>query len=159
MQLIKLAFISIFFLFFVATAISFFIPSEIRISKAINIHGQSDSVLARVADTTRWKEWHPAYIPGDSAKKFPAISIATRSRTDTSLIMEMRQGKKTPVINGFQVYHPIADSLTLQWYMDFKIKWYPWQKFGSMFYEGTYGLMMQQGLENLKRQTEASSRL
>jgi hypothetical protein len=34
--------------------------------------------------------------------------------------------------------------------MDFKLPWYPWQKFGSLFYENTYGQMMQNGLANSK---------
>lgn len=46
------------------------------------------------------------------------------------------------------------DSATLQWYMDFHLSWYPWQKFGSLFYENNYGRMMEQGLYNLKREVE-----
>jgi hypothetical protein len=34
--------------------------------------------------------------------------------------------------------------------MDFDLKWYPWQKIGSLFYESNYGAMMEQGLHNIK---------
>jgi hypothetical protein len=34
--------------------------------------------------------------------------------------------------------------------MDFQLGWYPWQKFSSLFYENTYGNMMQDGLARLK---------
>jgi hypothetical protein len=47
-----------------------------------------------------------------------------------------------------------TDSVTLQWYMDFHNKWYPWEKFRSLFYEKTYGSMMETGLKNLKTELE-----
>ena len=65
--------------------------------------------------------------------------------------MHLQQAHKPEVINGWKIYqHSQVDSLTLQWYMDFQLKWYPWQKFGSLFYENTYGVMMEKGLSNIK---------
>lgn len=159
MRLIKLAFISIILLFLVATAISLLIPSHIRISKAINIAAGKDSVFALIADRGRWPQWHPAFIPGDSARHFPPVTITPKSANDSEIIVLMQQGDKKPVQTGWRIYdHPGADSLTLQWYMDFYPKWYPWQKFGSLFYENTYGVMMEQGLDNLKHIAEGPAR-
>jgi hypothetical protein len=42
--------------------------------------------------------------------------------------------------------------------MDFRLRWYPWQKFGSLLYEDTYGTMMQQGLQKLKTSAETYPR-
>ena len=150
MRLIKLAVISIVFLFLVVTAISLLIPSHIRISKAINLLAEKDSIFALVADTTRWKEWHPAFIPNDSLN-FPSIQIIPIVRNDSAIVMSLQQSHKQKVINGWKIYqHKGVDSLTLQWYMDFQLKWYPWKKFGSLFFENTYGVMMEQGLGNIK---------
>jgi hypothetical protein len=154
LRLIKLAFISAIFLFLIATGFSLFIPSHIRISKAINIPGRADSVLELVKDTSRWVQWHPAYMSRDSAQ-FPSIQITTLKTTEDEVVMELQQGNKKPVVNGWKIHgNAGADSLTLQWYMDFHLKWYPWQKFGSLFYENTYGVMMQQGLDNIKSRVE-----
>jgi len=141
----------VIFLFLLITAISLLIPSNIRISRAINIHGQKDSIFKLVGDTSNWKQWHPAFIPGDSAAKFPVIQIVSRSQNDSEIVMHLRQENKPKVINGWKIYtHQQVDSITLQWYMDFHLQWYPWKKFGSLFFENTYGAMMEQGLENLK---------
>jgi hypothetical protein len=149
-RLIKLALISIIFLFLVVTAISLLIPSHIRISKAINLHGEKDSIFALIVDTTRWKEWHPAFIPNDSLN-FPSIQIVPIVRNDSEVVMNLQQNRKQKVVNGWKIYqHKGVDSLTLQWYMDFQLKWYPWKKFGSLFFENTYGVMMEQGLGNIK---------
>jgi hypothetical protein len=155
MRLIKLGLLSVFFLFFIATAVSLLIPSHIRISKAINIYGRQDAIFAMVRDTQRWKEWHPAFMRGDSAPAFPSIRISMKTETDSELVMQLQQGAKKPVINGWKIYqHSPLDSLTLQWYMDFRLKWYPWQKFGSLFYENTYGILMEEGLTNIKKNVE-----
>ena len=147
--------ISIILLFLVSTAISLMIPSHIRISKAINIHARKDSILALVRDRSRWPQWHPAYLPSDSAPQFPAITVRTQSQNDSEIVLRLQQGDKKPVVNGWKVYGAsTADSLTLQWYMDFHPQWYPWQKFGSLFYENTYGVMMEQGLTNIKKTAE-----
>lgn len=155
MRLIKLAIISIIFLFVVVTAISLLIPSHIRISKAINIFGSKDSTFALISDTTKWKEWYPPFMPNDSAPKIAPVHIIQRSQNDSEIVMHLQQANKPEVVNGWKIYeHTISDSLTLQWYMDFHLKWYPWRKFESLFYENTYGAMMEQGLENLKNEVQ-----
>jgi len=154
-RLVKLALISIVFLFVVVTAISLLIPSHIRISKAINIHGKKDSIFALIGDTGRWKQWHPAFIQNDSTPTFPSIRIIEKIQNDTEVVMRLQQLGKPEVINGWKIYrYSNMDSLTLQWYMDFHLKWYPWKKFGSLFFENTYGVMMEQGLNNVKTLTE-----
>ena len=130
------------------------IPSHIRISKAANFSSsQKQTLLNSIRDQNQWKEWHPAFM-NDSLLKTKAISVSMKSQSDSEIVAQMQQGNKPPVISGWKFYeYPNADSLTLQWYMDFRLKWYPWQKFGSLFYENTYGRMMEEGLTNLKRKT------
>jgi hypothetical protein len=155
-RLIKLALISIVFLFIVVTAISLLIPSHIRISKAINIHAEKDSIFALISDTAKWKRWHPAFMPNDSARKFPSIHIIQKFQNDSEIVMHLQQSGKPEVINGWRIYqHSPVDSLTLQWYMDFHLKWYPWKKFASLFYENTYGVMMEKGLDNIRGKVQS----
>ena len=155
-RLIKLAIISFVILFLIGTAFSLLIPSQIRISKAANFHHSSKQVLmAAIKDQNQWKEWHPAYI-NDSMQGMKAVNITRKIESDSELVYLMQQGAKPPVTSAWKFYeYPGADSLTLQWYMDFKLKWYPWQKFGSLFFENTYGRMMEEGLTNLKKRTGA----
>ena len=155
MRLIKLALASIIFIFLVGTAISLLIPSHIRISKAINLLSPKDSIFVLVANRERWKEWHPAFMAGKDIPKFPVINIVSKKQVDNEVILVLQQGNHSPVPNGWKIYeHASVDSITLQWYMDFNLKWYPWKKFSSLFFENTYGVMMEQGLSNIKKITE-----
>jgi hypothetical protein len=151
-RIFKLAIIGIILLFLAAFAISLLIPSYIRISKAINLHAEKDSVWSIVRNRNRWPEWHPAFM--DDVQRFPPIKTSVLHQDDSLFILKLEQDNKRPVINGWQLFNSSQDSLTLQWYMDFKIGWLPWQKLGSLFFENTYGVMMQEGLTNIKRKEE-----
>ena len=149
--IIKLGLISIFFLFLATLGISLLIPSHVRISKAINIHAEKDSIFALIANRNNWTQWHPAFMPATGKMNFQEIVTTTQVQNDSAIIMQLTQGNKRAVVNGWQIYHASEDSLTLQWYMDFHQGWLPWQKFGSLFYENTYGVLMEQGLTNIKK--------
>ena len=150
MKLIKLAILSIVVLFLVALGISLLIPSHIRISRAANFPAPAGSVLAPVTDTLQWKNWNPPFMKPDSGLAPGASTRITPLRqTDSLFEVRLSQGARS-VVSGWQLYsHSRTDSLTLQWYMDFDLKWYPWEKFSSLFFEATYGNMMEKGLANL----------
>lgn len=158
MRLIKLALISFVILFILVTVISLFIPSGIRISKATNIAAEDSIVYNNINNLSNWKNWHPAlkeissseFVSNDSTIKVKGTTISIIDRKQDEIITEMATDKGRPVISGFKTIRHPGDSSTLQWYMDFKLRWYPWEKFRSLFYENIYGLQMEQGLSNLK---------
>jgi hypothetical protein len=146
MKLIKLAIISFIVFFIIITGFSLLIPSNVRISRAINIKSDKEKVMELIKDTTRWKEWNPIY-----GSPSPGLRTAFIQVTDTLVTTALRQDNKQPVINGWQMHSiPGADSLTLQWFMDFHLKWYPWKKFESLFFDKIYGKAMETGLARLK---------
>jgi hypothetical protein len=166
MRLIKLAIISFIILFVVVTIISLFIPSHIRISKATNLPADDTTAYSNIDDLSKWKNWHPALKSiseseiqkvSDSSVYVKGTTIGITQRRDDEIVTEMVTDKGSPVISGFKTIRHPGDSLTLQWYMDFKLKWYPWEKFRSLFYENIYGVQMEQGLSNLKKLSEDRS--
>ena len=165
MHYIKLALISFIILFLVVTGISLFIPSHIRISKAINIKAEKDSIMAQIREPVRWKNWYPGidtvrffYEAGevkglildkkDSAH--PVYLAITKVEAD-EITAQFVSTKMRPVVNGWKaISYPTTDSITVQWYMDFHLRWYPWEKFRSLLLEGAYGSKMERGLTNLR---------
>ena len=163
MRLIKLAILSFIILFIIVTVISLFIPSHIRISKATNLPSDDTIVYANINDLSKWKDWHPALkeLPESEIQKINDSSIYIKGTTihitekrDDETVVEMSTNNGRPVISGFKTIRHPGDSSTLQWYMDFKLRWYPWEKFKSLFYENIYGVQMEQGLSNLKKLSE-----
>ena len=150
MRLIKLGLLSVIFLLVVITLISLLIPSNIRLSRATNLPNQRERIFVLLEKDSLW---HPAYGDSASAKGYSILAKKMIERTDSTYVVQWQQAGRKPVRSGWQVYgEPSADSITLQWYMDFDLGWFPSQKFSSMFYESTYGAMMEKGLYNIKQQ-------
>lgn len=144
MKFLKLGIISLVAFAILITLFSLFFPSRVRISKAIDIHAGREIVLAQLQDTTNWKNWYPG---ADSATVLPVINAITDSTvTATTITNTGRKG-----ITGWNVMNTsYPGTVTVQWYMDFRLRWYPWEKFSGLLFEKRYGPVMEKGLENLK---------
>lgn len=162
MRIIKLALISFIILFGLVTFFSLFIPGNVRISKAMNIAEDDSTTFQQIDKLVKWIKWHPALkqvpdseivVQKDGSLKIQDTRISIIGSGDEEITTEIVQGERRPVISGFKIIrHPEGDSATLQWYMNFKLHWYPWEKFKSLFYENFYGVQMEQGLANLREQ-------
>lgn len=166
MKIFRLLFFSALFLFLLVTGISLFIPSNIRISKAVNIAAKAGTVFTQVNEPGNWKNWFPGLessklfyeegvvkgvMIGDTSGQY--IRIMEKKKDE--VVTELRSGSKK-ITSGWKLISSAqSDSTTLQWYMDFKLRWYPWEKFSSLLFEKSYGLKMEQGLNNLKKLVEA----
>jgi Polyketide cyclase / dehydrase and lipid transport len=168
-RIIKLGLISVFFLFLIVTIISLFIPAHVRISRAMNVSALPKDILVQKSDFKNWQNWYPdlkKLPPGqiqflDSSNgtitkmNLKTTGVCLKQATGTEVVTELRQPGKRPVLSGWNVIEYAAkDSVTLQWYMDFKLNWYPWEKFASIMFEKSYGEKMEAGLNNLKKYLE-----
>ena len=169
MRFIRLALLSFIFLFLVIWGLSLLIPSHIRLSKAINIKAPVDSVNAMISNPLNWKYWYPGI---DSALPYYENGVLKGMIINNSdpanpvyLALDKEEGNEitarfvgkniNPVINAWRtIEHTASDSLTLQWYMDFHLRWYPWEKFASIALEKTYAPKMEQGLMELKKKVQ-----
>jgi carbon monoxide dehydrogenase subunit G len=164
MRLIKLALLSFFFLFLLITAISLFIPSHIRISKATTIYAPKEEVMGYISNPEKWKSWYPGadtmdllYIevqPGGIVlNNKTMLGLSIMEKNDSMVIAKnIGPGAKKDFENGWKVVNGAeTNGTTVQWYMDFRLRWYPWEKFSSLFYENVYGKHIELGLGNLKK--------
>lgn len=165
MKIIKLALISFTLLFLLITGISLFIPSNIIISKATRLRATKEQVMQQVADPAQWKNWFPGMdtmqilmvegkprgiILNETGQRF----ISVTDRNDTAVKAEYF-GINKKVTTGWNILQGSGpDSVSVQWYMNFKLRWYPWEKFASLLFEKQYGTQMEVGLNNLKAQLE-----
>jgi len=163
MKYVKLLLISVVVFFLIVTGFSLFIPSHVRISRATNIAPDGDSVLQRICDLDKWKTWHPQLATvalKDAVYANDRVIKATANGTRLSVLkcsgaevtVQMQKGNQPINNNWILIKHGTTDSLTLQNFIEFDFKWYPWEKFSSLMLEGSYGPVMEQGLANLKKE-------
>lgn len=160
MGVIKLGFISLIVFALLITGISLFIPSHIRISKATDINASRDSVLSQLNNPVNWKQWYPGadtasfyevggQVKGISTGKEQALIVAEANDSTVKTAMVGPGSKKGE--SGWNLFEGrTPNTVTVQWYMDIHLRWYPWEKFSSLLLEKRYGPMMEKGLDKLK---------
>lgn len=144
MRYIRLAIISFIVFALLFTCISLLFPSHIRLSKAIDIKAPKDAVLALLTDPHRLPEW----LPANNGKKGELYITSKTDSTVTATTSLM--GTKDRAM-GWNIYatHEVG-VCTIQWYADFHLRWYPWEKFSALLLEKRYGPVMEKGLANIK---------
>jgi hypothetical protein len=161
MRIIKLAIISGVVLFLIVFLMSLLIPSHVRVSRAVNITVSRDSLLARLTDLRQWKEWNELVKnTGSAMVQFTADSISSADITVSkqavagdTLFTAWRQHHKRQLQSAF-AWQGNSDVLVVQWYFDFKLRWYPWEKISSIVFDKQLGPPMEKSLDNLKKLLE-----
>lgn len=144
MKLIKLGLLSAFFLSLLLFLMSLLIPSVVRISRAIDINAPIEAIQPRLADLQEWKDWN------EMARDEMEIKIVSASR-DT--ITASWKNGNNPVMSAFTLAES-GGATVVQWYFDFQLDWYPWEKFGSIIFDKHFGSPMEKSLSNLKAMIE-----
>lgn len=168
MHLIKFSLISVVLLFLALVALSFFFPSHIRISRAINIAASREKTYAALSDLRAWDDWNTftrsTPLTGRSLSS-PSSGNGAFLRSDQLIIREeesgpdsvqfdWRQTKGKSFRSGFNLLQLRPDSLTVQWWIDFHFRWYPWEKLTSLVYDQHFGPIMEESLAGLKQYVE-----
>ena len=114
MKYVRLLLISFVLLFGVVTAISLFIPSRVRISKAININAAPAAVDSVIGDMRQWPRWNPFFseLPDSDIKILQGGNAAAQQmevngtavkwleKNVKEYVAEMSRDKRNPVHNG-----------------------------------------------------------
>jgi hypothetical protein len=163
MRFVKLALISAVVLFVVIYLFSLIIPSQIRISRAVNISAPKDSLVKAVADLRQWQHWNELVInPELTEKQFTedlftsgTLKVSKETQVGDTLLTAWQQQKARTLTSGF-VWMGEDGRLVLQWYFDVKLRWYPWEKFSSIVFDKQLGPPMEKSLANLKKLLESN---
>lgn len=159
MRIVKLIIISVIVLFLILTAFAFLLPSQIRISRATDITVAAQFIRPQLQNLKEWENWNE-YIKALPKKNSTSDSISSKelsvilSNSGKELIKttwRQQNGKTFPGIFRLVEHGSVT---TVQWYFEFKINWYPWEKFGSIIYDKQLGPYMEKSLNNLKRLLE-----
>jgi len=166
LRLLKGFFVALAGLFAFVTLLSLFIPSRIRISRGVLIHAKSALAYAQVSELSNWKNWQPVFkkdsagvrIQDDTARwltgsKENTLFITGRTANIISAVLE-RKGENT-MVNTIRIL-PLADSTQVQveWNVEIRLKWYPWEKLYGIFIEKMSGEGYEISLNALKEYCE-----
>ena len=157
MNFIKLAFLSIAILFIIISSIGILLPSTVLVSRAINVKATKDAVLAYVNSIKQWSNWmdgmqqESVKISSSTYADLAGTKVVINFISDSLIIATWTTKKGNAQISSMRI---IGDSLqkitVVQWQFEQKLKWYPWERLGSMMNDKIMGSMMEKNLNNLK---------
>ena len=163
-------------LFAVLTIIGLFIPSSVKISRGIIISADSATVHKELSDVKNWNQWLP-WITSDSGALVQLSAITdqpgsffkwkglnnqssgtiTLQQISPDVINVLYQLKDmNDAAGGFRLRSTgaVKQETELQWFMEYKLKWFPWERFYGIFLDHIISPAFDKGLEQLKKYTE-----
>jgi Polyketide cyclase / dehydrase and lipid transport len=137
-------------------------PSHISVTRLISINRSPTEVLDKIADLRTWKNWNE-FINQPGSNNSPAgpadsggtdqlkvngavIRLVNVEKDGISTLWERGDRKFT---GRFQIERKENQTI-LAWTFDFDVKWYPWEKLASMFYNKQLGPVMEKSLVKLR---------
>jgi hypothetical protein len=141
-------------------------PSDISVSRIVQIKSSRTEVSKKITDLREWKNWN----------KFLFNALARDSMSETrgtidsghigmaNVTVDLLEATPDTVITRWQhegksftgnfIFTEMNGQTVLEWTLNFHLKWYPWQKLASMFYEKKLGPLMEESLISLRKELE-----
>jgi hypothetical protein len=169
MKRIKILLLSVLVLSGIILIFSALIPSKTKVSRTTSVVARRDSIMEQLTNVENWTYWHPQ-LNSDSARRLVTytpvrsgaktwlsynnfkMELAAVTDSTIDIVMTNVEGQTLP--STIQVI-AVKDSCIINWYASFKVKWYPWEKFRSIFFDNMYGPSLEKNLVAFKKYMEA----
>lgn len=162
MRLVKLVFISLFFLSLLITAISALFPSTVIVSRAIELNTTSDKISFYTADLNNWNAWMSDWkqskvLVVNNKASVGSQTIELLDKNDSSVRYNWVATGQAPYIVQFEWIRLKDDAYVIHWTFEQHVSWYPWEKFQTLLNEKVVGSKMEVELANLSNTILAES--
>lgn len=161
MKLIKLVFFSVLSLFAIASFIGILLPSNVLVSRAVDIVAQKDSIRPYINDINQWKDWMDGMEQASVTIHSPikadlaGTEVLLTNITDSSVVSTWTSKKGMLQTSTIRIIGNASQKKAIvQWQFEQKLPWYPWERLGSMMNDKILGTMMERNLNNLKMLAE-----
>lgn len=162
MRFIKLAIISLIVLFLLATSIGLLLPGKVLVSRAVDIQQPADSILPMLNDLRQWKHWvegmdQPTVkIKNEKDANLNGVAVRITQSNNKQIITEWKLRNGSIQISTINLIQQPNQQTTVQWQFEQSLKWYPWERLGSMMNDKIIGTMMEKNLQQLKLYCEVN---
>ena len=161
MRFVKLGLISVFILFTIATCIGLLLPSSVIVSRATDVSAPKDSLLLLVNNIYEWKKWvngmenNTVNIISPKEANLNGTHVTITSINNYVIESKWTGKNGTTQLSTLRiVQYENSNNAVVQWQFVEELKWYPWQRLGSMVNEAVMGSQLEINLANLKKIAE-----
>jgi hypothetical protein len=141
-------------------------PANVSVTRMVQINSPANNIRNKISDLSTWQSWNEFV-------RTPGIKSDTDTKRDSTVSDFLRvnggeislSGVRDNYVNTiwkrgnrmFTAQFIIDDSKKppiVIWTMNFDVKWYPWEKLASMFYDKQLGPLMEKSLVQLQNELE-----
>jgi hypothetical protein len=141
-------------------------PSDISVTRVVEINCSRENLIGKIADLRTWPKWN-LLLAAPSANSLSnnhanqidsgflnigGVLVSLLYAGPDSIVTRWQHNSKT--FSGIFHLTGVDDRVVLEWKLNFHVKWYPWDKLASMFYEKEIGPVMEQSLVKLQAVAE-----
>ena len=139
-------------------------PADISVSRIVQIRCSPEKLRNKIADLREWKSWNE--LLGNALENkinAPVTTDSTEIRKGAFDVLLLKvlpdtvftrwQYEKKSFRGNFNLTE-MKGQVILEWTLHFHVKWYPWDKLSSMFYEKSLGPVMEKSMMNLRKELE-----
>jgi len=144
-------------------------PSSVKISRGVIIDADSMRVEQILMDADKWNEWVPwlhkktglliqqkgekgtegfemrwQSVEGENAGR-----ITYRGKQPGTLFFNYEFNDMNRSEGGFRIRKTGEGRTEVQWFMEYPLKWHPWERFYGIFVDGMIGSVFESGLQEL----------
>lgn len=154
MKLIRFAFISMFVIGLLITAISSLFPSVVITSRAVEVNATKMQIQHCVQDLSAWKGWmsdwkDQSVVVEERIAKVGTQSIQMISSTDSTVELNWIATGQAPYKVQIEWLPLKEGTYVIHWSFEQHVKWYPWEKFQTLLNEKVLGAKMEEELQHL----------
>jgi hypothetical protein len=140
-------------------------PSDISVSRVVQIRASPWNVQKKISDLREWGTWNEMLPgnPGQSKNQSGntdsnyisrgVVSIEILKSVKDTIITQWKNGEKS--FTGTYILTEMNGQSVLEWTLHFHLHWYPWEKLASMFYDKQLGPIMENSLLKLRNELES----
>jgi hypothetical protein len=140
-------------------------PSDISVTRLVLINRPKAEIRKKIVDLREWSSWNLFYKFG-SDKSISYAMGKIDSEDIHEVYVDIHLLKATPdsvytlwqhagkSFEGNFFFSGVNGQTTLEWTLKFHVKWYPWEKLASMFYDKQLGPLMEKSLVQLRDELE-----
>lgn len=157
MKLVRLVLFSAASLFVIASLIGFLLPSHVLVSRAVDISAGKDSIIPYLKDIRQWSAWMDGMaqaevnIASSTEANLAGTMVKITAETDSTIVSEWISKNSSVQLSTVRLIPDTLHRQTIvQWQFEQQLKWYPWERLGSMMNDKILGTMMEKNLNNLK---------
>jgi hypothetical protein len=141
-------------------------PANVSVTRMVRINSPANNIQNKISDLRTWESWNE-FVRVAGIKSDPHTITDSASADNLRVngneisLSEVRHNyvntiwkRGNRMFTGQFIIDESKGPPVVIWTMNFNIKWYPWEKLASMFYDRQLGPLMEKSLMQLQNELE-----